>query len=320
MVIFGKHNLVTDALISRVDLVVCRNVLIYMTVDLQNRILSKFHYALTAPGFLFLGKSESLLTTSGLFVPISERWRIFKKEPTAAAACELSEQQTTGVQWASSARYQMVSMLSEGVLKHIPAGVISLDEGGIVKVVNRAAERIWGIRSVDVLGQSLSAASLAPSFESVLSALTQVQRGGTEVRIPMLDLSPEHGCLLYVSVTLTPIYDVVGKTLGVIIVTENVTNQVLLRNDLEESNDRLSALSRTYNSLFNGLDIPVAVVDEDNIITMCNPACAAFFGVESSRALGWTYFGLRLPVRVSLTREKIKRLRKNEILRSQPIG
>ena len=98
MVIFGKHNLVTDAIISRVDLVVCRNVLIYMTVDLQNRILSKFHYGLTAPGFLFLGKSESLLTTSGMFVPVSERWRIFKKEPTAAIACDLSDHQIAGAQ------------------------------------------------------------------------------------------------------------------------------------------------------------------------------------------------------------------------------
>ena len=91
MVIFGRHNLVTDAPISHSDMIVCRNVLIYMSVDLQNRILSKFHYGLQPGGYLFLGRAESLLTTSELFTPTNERWRVFQKEsPLGAAARSLN--------------------------------------------------------------------------------------------------------------------------------------------------------------------------------------------------------------------------------------
>ncbi len=79
MVVFGHHNLATDAPISHLDLITCRNVLIYMSVDLQNHLLSKFHYGLEREGFLFLGKAESLLNASKTFCPVSEKWRIFKR-------------------------------------------------------------------------------------------------------------------------------------------------------------------------------------------------------------------------------------------------
>ncbi|MDO8682195.1 MAG: protein-glutamate O-methyltransferase CheR [Armatimonadota bacterium] len=80
MVIFGQHNLVMDAPISHLDLIVCRNVLIYMSVDLQNLVLSKLHYGLNPRGFLFLGKAESILTASRIISPFNDRWRIFRKE------------------------------------------------------------------------------------------------------------------------------------------------------------------------------------------------------------------------------------------------
>lgn len=84
MVVFGRHNLVTDAPIPHTDLIACRNVLIYMSADLQNRVLSRFHYGLEPRGFLFLGKAESLLAASKLFRPVSEKWRLFRKEPDDA--------------------------------------------------------------------------------------------------------------------------------------------------------------------------------------------------------------------------------------------
>ncbi|MGA9380065.1 MAG: protein-glutamate O-methyltransferase CheR, partial [Phormidium sp.] len=57
-VIFGRHDLVHDAPISRLDLLVCRNTLMYFNADTQVRILSRFHFALNDTGFLFVGKAE----------------------------------------------------------------------------------------------------------------------------------------------------------------------------------------------------------------------------------------------------------------------
>jgi two-component system CheB/CheR fusion protein len=76
-VIFGRHDLVKDAPISRVDLIVCRNTLMYFNADTQTRIYNGFHFALRPEGFLFLGKSEMLLTRTSIFQPLDLKRRVF---------------------------------------------------------------------------------------------------------------------------------------------------------------------------------------------------------------------------------------------------
>ena len=80
-VIFGRNDLVQDAPISRVDLLICRNTLMYFTAETQARILRRFNFALTEPGVLFLGKAETLLSQSRLFRPIDARRRFFRRLP-----------------------------------------------------------------------------------------------------------------------------------------------------------------------------------------------------------------------------------------------
>ncbi|HXG63832.1 MAG TPA: protein-glutamate O-methyltransferase CheR, partial [Blastocatellia bacterium] len=80
-VIFGRHDLIQDAPISRVDLLICRNTLMYFNAEAQAKILAHFHFALNDTGFLFLGKSEMLLTHSNLFTPVDLKRRVFTKVP-----------------------------------------------------------------------------------------------------------------------------------------------------------------------------------------------------------------------------------------------
>jgi len=82
-VIFGRHDLIQDAPISRLDLLVCRNTLMYFNAETQARVLSRFHFALNDTGFLFLGKAEMLLTHANLFTPVNLKCRIFSKLPQA---------------------------------------------------------------------------------------------------------------------------------------------------------------------------------------------------------------------------------------------
>jgi two-component system CheB/CheR fusion protein len=79
-VIFGRHDLVQDVPISRLDLLVCRNTLMYFNAEMQSRILSRFHFALNPGGFLMLGKAEMLVGRNSLFVPLDLRRRVFVKE------------------------------------------------------------------------------------------------------------------------------------------------------------------------------------------------------------------------------------------------
>jgi two-component system CheB/CheR fusion protein len=78
-VIFGRNDLVQDAPISRIDLLVCRNALMYFNAETQARILSRFHFALSEGGVLFLGKAEMLLSHTSLFTPIDLKRRLFRK-------------------------------------------------------------------------------------------------------------------------------------------------------------------------------------------------------------------------------------------------
>ncbi|GGD97017.1 methyltransferase [Aureimonas endophytica] len=83
MCIFSQHSVIKDAPFSRLDLVSCRNLLIYLDAELQSRIIPLFHFALKPGGYLFLGNSENASRHANLFVPIEPRFRIFRRLDTA---------------------------------------------------------------------------------------------------------------------------------------------------------------------------------------------------------------------------------------------
>ncbi len=83
MCIFARQDLTKDPPFSRIDLVSCRNVLIYMGAPLQKRVVAGFHYALRDGGYLLLGKSETLTYYPELFTPAERKARVFSKKQGA---------------------------------------------------------------------------------------------------------------------------------------------------------------------------------------------------------------------------------------------
>ena len=77
MCVFSTHSLIKDPPFSKLDLISCRNVLIYLNSDLQHRIMQTFHYALSPGGYLFLGPSESATRETDLFTAIDKKHRLF---------------------------------------------------------------------------------------------------------------------------------------------------------------------------------------------------------------------------------------------------
>jgi two-component system CheB/CheR fusion protein len=78
--IFARQDLTRDPPFSRLDLILCRNVLIYMDVVLQKKLLSMFHYALNPGGFLLLGQAESVGAQAGLFTLVDKKLRIHRRK------------------------------------------------------------------------------------------------------------------------------------------------------------------------------------------------------------------------------------------------
>ncbi|MGM0504802.1 MAG: CheR family methyltransferase, partial [Bacteroidota bacterium] len=83
MVVFAKHNIIMDAPFTKMDIVSCRNMLIYMNPELQKKILGLFSYSLNPNGIIVLGSAETLGTQNHLFSAVDPKHKIFKHSPTA---------------------------------------------------------------------------------------------------------------------------------------------------------------------------------------------------------------------------------------------
>jgi two-component system, chemotaxis family, CheB/CheR fusion protein len=84
MVVFSLHSIIKDPPFSKLDLVSCRNLLIYMDPSLQKKVIPLLHYALNPEGVLFLGSAETIGEFTDLFNPLDSKWRIYKRKAGAS--------------------------------------------------------------------------------------------------------------------------------------------------------------------------------------------------------------------------------------------
>ena len=84
-VTFAVQNLITDAPFSRMDLISCRNILIYLEPEMEQKIITLLHFSLKEGGYLFLGPSETVGRQTDLFEPLSRKWRIYRRIGPARA-------------------------------------------------------------------------------------------------------------------------------------------------------------------------------------------------------------------------------------------
>src|SRR3989442_705971 len=136
MCVFARQNVLTDSPFSRMDLISCRNLLIYLEPALHTKIIPTLHNALRANGFLFLGASETVGANAELFATVDKKHRIYSKKPVATGALKLPLPSDYSAQEKAGPRRQPLS-LSEGfdldaqkeadritLSKYAPAGVL----------------------------------------------------------------------------------------------------------------------------------------------------------------------------------------------------
>jgi len=131
--VFAKQNVFEDPPFSRLDLISCRNVLIYLGPKLQGRVIPIFHYALKPNGLLLLGSAETITSHSALFAPVDRSYRIYSRKPGASRLAfeRRSEEQVAQSTRSQSAPARMEDAAgklagAETVLlaKHGPAAVL----------------------------------------------------------------------------------------------------------------------------------------------------------------------------------------------------
>ncbi|RYG34994.1 MAG: chemotaxis protein CheR [Burkholderiales bacterium] len=87
--VFSPHSVIRDPPFSRMDMVSCRNLLIYFGPDMQNQVIPTFHYALRPGGYLFLGTSENVSQFADLFTPLDKKHRMFRRRDNAGALARI---------------------------------------------------------------------------------------------------------------------------------------------------------------------------------------------------------------------------------------
>ena len=96
MVVFAIQNVIKDPPFTRLDLLSCRNLMIYLEPELQNRVIPAFHYALKPGGMLFLSPSESIGNHVDLFTPLNRKWKLYQSIPSAASTRAVM---SSGLSW-----------------------------------------------------------------------------------------------------------------------------------------------------------------------------------------------------------------------------
>src|SRR5215813_7245420 len=148
-VIFGRHDLIQDAPISRLDLLVCRNTLMYFNAETQSRILARFHFALNDTGVIFLGKAEMLLTRANLFTPVHLKHRIFAKVAKPTLRDRLLVVAQAGNMEVGNHLMSHIR-LRDAAIDTVPVAQLVLDLQRHLFLSNQAARTTFGILPHDV--------------------------------------------------------------------------------------------------------------------------------------------------------------------------
>ncbi|HEV8310402.1 MAG TPA: CheR family methyltransferase [Methylomirabilota bacterium] len=234
-VIFGRHDLLQDAPISRVDLLVSRNTLMYFNSEAQGRILGRFHFALNGGGYLFLGKAELLLTHADLFVPVDLKRRVFVKVPRPEARARPPRPAAPGGEGHDDPDETRMRDL---VFEADPTPQLVVDASGALALANERARALLGIAPTDVWRpfQELEAAYRPTDLRAVTEQALADRR---PVLLHDVHWPRSAGDARYFDILATPLLGGAGGLLGVRVTFTDVSRYKRLQDELHQSRQEL---------------------------------------------------------------------------------
>jgi two-component system CheB/CheR fusion protein len=226
MCVFSVHNVSKDPPFSRIDMISCRNLMIYMDGELQDRLLRTFHYALKPDGLLFLGLSEGISRHTNLFSVLDKAAHLFQRQNAAAGFPAIPMQTQT-----RTAPSQLVGELSRGpddkvdraarlaLAKHSPVYFVVDRQSTILrysgKEVSRYLELSAGMASLNLFSNLRK--NLRGSVRSALESVIKTAEGVVVDRVSLvLDSQP-----LTLQVIVEPLQGTGADPLFVVALHEN---------------------------------------------------------------------------------------------------
>jgi two-component system, chemotaxis family, CheB/CheR fusion protein len=241
-VIFGRHDLIQDPPISRVDLLLCRNTLMYFNSESQSRILARFHLALNTSGYLVAGRAEMLLTHGHIFAPVDLKRRIFQKVPKDTLTDRVA-MLVRGNRDDDDPEGQILAAAFETAT----TAQLMLDADGHLVALNQSARQLLKVDSKEAgrplrdLGPSMWPLDVQRAIEHAYADLVPAELKNVEW--PDVTGQPR-----YYNVSITPLRGRTGAPSGVTVLFEDVTAFRNLYQQLHRSRQELETMSEELQS------------------------------------------------------------------------
>jgi two-component system CheB/CheR fusion protein len=235
-VIFGRNDLVQDAPISHVDVLACRNTLMYFNAETQAQILNRMHFALRPDGILFLGKAEMLLSHSAYFRPVELKRRFFRKIPTEPRDRRLAVAPPgNGTPMDDQPD---TSRLHHAALMSSAAAQVVLDLEGRLALCNNRAMHLFGLTQRDV-GRPIQDLELSYRPVELRTHIEEAQLQRRPVWVRDVEQVRGAGEPVTFDIQVVPLFDDAGGDVGLTVIFNDVTQYRQLQKELTYANRQL---------------------------------------------------------------------------------
>jgi len=236
-VIFGRNDLVKDAPISRVDLLACRNTLMYMNGETQRNVLNRLHYALAPHGMLLLGHAEMLLTHTDRFAPMNLDARVFRKAGGSPSNAERFDASSAMLRRGEVSGLNPTRDLAFRA-NPIPQIVVTGDD--TVAMLNEQAELLFGLSARDI-GRLLRDLEVSYRPLELRNYIEQAKIDRRSALIQDVQWQRPGSDTAWYEVHINPLIDSDNGLVGVSIAFFDVTSTRTLLDKVVEANRQLES-------------------------------------------------------------------------------
>ncbi|MFN7527448.1 MAG: CheR family methyltransferase [Dolichospermum sp.] len=244
-VIFGRHDLLQDAPISRLDLLVCRNTLMYFNSETQGSIINRFHFALNDHGYLFLGKAEMLVTHTNLFTAINLKDRVFVK--VSLGNIRNRQLVMTNLQNQEAANVSQEIRVRELAFDTASNAQIVINNQGILIMINEQARNLFNLTLQDI-NRPFQDLELSYRPLELRSLIEQVYSERHPITLTNIERYQPNSETQYLDVRIIPLQDTDQTIVGVTVTFNDVSRYIKLQSALQRSRQELETTNEELQS------------------------------------------------------------------------
>jgi two-component system, chemotaxis family, CheB/CheR fusion protein len=270
-VIFGRHDVTRDAPISRLDLLACRNTLMYFNVETQAQVIDRFHFALRESGYLCLGKAEMLLSDGERFEVISMRHRIFRRRRGPA----LPRYQSVPIRLEAIGTKEMREasrkrQLRDLALEAAPLAAIGVDADGSVVLINAAMRHMFGMSPRDI-GRPFHDLEISYRPVELRSLIERANAEHRVIRVSSVERRTGPEDVQYLDIHVQPLWGSDGLSAGAMLmfIDTTVSNRLQLelkhnREDLDTAHEELQSTNEELETTNEELQSSIEELETTN--------------------------------------------------------